>query len=112
MKKLRKTTTARIEDALDIVADKIIDLELTAKRLEQIERNIKAELTRAENISLKVNLDELKKLHLSYKKEVEKLQKTHLIEIEKATKQLKNLYFYLYATIGATIVGFLVYQVT
>ncbi len=109
MRKLKKTTTARIEDALDIVADKIIDLELTAKRLEKIERNIKTEVTRAENINLKVNLNELTALQSNYKAEVEKLQQMHLIEIRNATKQLKNLYFYLYVTIGFVSVSIIMY---
>lgn len=111
MTKLKKTTTARIEDALDIVADKIIDLQLTAERLEQIKKNIKTEVAKAENIRIQINLEKLKNLHSNYKSEKAELQQEHLYEIKKATLQLKKMYFYLYATIGFVRVSIIIFLI-
>lgn len=83
MAKLKKTTTVRIEDALDIVAHKIIDLENTAKKLEQIEQSIAQEVARAERINIKVNTDEFEACNERHLLDVRALNEGYLRDVKR-----------------------------
>jgi len=96
MTKLKKTTTARVEDALDIVADKIIDLENTAKQLELLKRGIANEVAKAQNLSLKINIDELKTNQVKYINDLKTLNETYLKEIDKKNNVHRPLYYLIW----------------
>ncbi|MFV0522722.1 MAG: hypothetical protein ACK5MI_09915 [Mangrovibacterium sp.] len=89
MAKLKKTTIVRIEDALDIVANKIIDLENTAKRLEQIEQSIAQEVARAERINIKLNIDEFEALNERFLSDVRALNEGYLRDVRVRNGLLK-----------------------
>ena len=90
---MKKSTTARIEDTLDIVADKIVDLENTAKRLEQLKRDITSEISRFENISLKVDTSILDNKHREFISEVTVINNKYLQEVDKKDKVHRPLYY-------------------
>lgn len=90
---MKKSTTARIEDTLDIVADKIIDLENTAKRLEQLKRDISSEISRFENISLKVDTSIMENKHKQFIREVTAINDRYLQEVDKKNKVHRPLYY-------------------
>lgn len=107
---MKKSTTARIEDTLDIVAEKIIDLERTAKRMDQLKRDISEEISRFENISVKVDTSVLKNEQSQFIEKVTSLNNHYLAEIDKKNKVHRPLYylilFLLIALLGlfATVV--------
>lgn len=90
---MKKSTSARIEDTLDIVADKIIDLENTAKRLEQLKRDISSEISRFENISLKVDTSIMENKHKQFIREVTAINDRYLQEVDKKNKVHRPLYY-------------------
>lgn len=96
MTKLKKTTSARIEDVLDIVAEKIIDLEKTAKQLEQLKRSIANEVSKAQSLSLKVNIEELKANQDNYMNDLKTLNTNYLKEIDKKNNTHRPLYYLIY----------------
>lgn len=104
MTKLRKTTTARVEDALDIVADKIIDLEKTAQRLEILKRGIEHEVEKVQKLSLKINLDELKANQTKFITDLKTLNESYLREIDKKNKIHRPLYYLLWVLLGVCLV--------
>lgn len=103
MTKLRKTTTARVEDALDIVADKIIDLENTAKQLELLKRSITNEVSKAQNLSLKINIDELKANQTKFISDLKVLNESYLKEIDKKNKVHRPLYYLIWGLLGVCL---------
>lgn len=90
---MKKSTTARIEDTLDIVAEKIIDLERTAKRMDLLKREISEEISRLENISVKVDTSVLKKEQSQFIEKVTSLNNHYLAEIDKKNKVQRPLYY-------------------
>ena len=90
---MKKSTTARIEDTLDIVADKIIDLENTAKRLEQLKRDISSEISRFENISIKIDTSIMENKHKQFIREVTAINDRYLQEVDKKNKVHRPLYY-------------------
>lgn len=90
---MKKSTSARIEDTLDIVADKIIDLENTTKQLEQLKRDISSEILRFENISLKVDTSVLDNKHKQFISEVTAINNKYLQEVDKKNKVHRPLYY-------------------
>lgn len=107
---MKKSTTARIEDTLDIVAEKIIDLERTAKQMDQLKRDISEEISRFENISVKVDTSVLKNEQSQFIEKVTFLNNHYLAEVDKKNKIHRPLYylilFLLIALLGlfATVV--------
>ena len=104
MTRLRKTTTARVEDALDIVADKIIDLENTAKQLEVLKRSIASEVAKAQNLSLKINLDELKANQAKFITDIKAMNDGYLKEIDKKNNVHRPLYYLIWSLLAIVIV--------
>lgn len=90
---MKKSTSARIEDTLDIVADKIIDLENTTKQLEQLKRDISSEILHFENISLKVDTSVLDNKHKQFISEVTAINNKYLQEVDKKNKVHRPLYY-------------------
>ncbi len=101
---MKKSTTARIEDTLDIVADKIIDLENTAKRLEQLKRDISSEISHFETISVKVDTSVLDDKHKQFIREVTAINDRYLQEVDKKNKIHRPLY-YLILFLFITLLG-------
>lgn len=107
---MKKSTTARIEDTLDIVAEKIIDLERTAKRMDQLKRDISEEISRFENITVKVDTSAMRNEQNQFIEKVTSLNNHYLAEIDKKNKIHRPLYylilFLLIALLGlfATVV--------
>lgn len=107
---MKKSTTARIEDTLDIVAEKIIDLERTAKQMDQLKRDISEEISRFENITVKVNTSVLKNEQNQFIEKATSLNNHYLAEVDKKNKIHRPLYylilFLLIALLGlfATVV--------
>ena len=104
MTKFRKTTTARVEDALDIVADKIIDLENTARQLQILKRGIELEVEKAQNLSLKINLEELKSNQAKFITDLEALNEHYLREIDKKNNLHRPLYYLIWGLLGVCLV--------
>lgn len=90
---MRKSTTARIEDTLDIVAEKIIDLEHTAKQLEQLKRDISSEITRFENLSMKVDTSTLKVENKQFVEKISAINNHYLLEVDKKNKVHRPLHY-------------------
>lgn len=107
---MKKSTTARIEDTLDIVAEKIIDLERTAKQMDQLKRDISEEISGFENITVKVNTSVLKNEQNQFIEKATSLNNHYLAEVDKKNKIHRPLYylilFLLIALLGlfATVV--------
>lgn len=107
---MKKSTTARIEDTLGIVAEKIIDLERTAKQMDQLKRDISEEISRFENITVKVNTSVLKNEQNQFIEKATSLNNHYLAEVDKKNKIHRPLYylilFLLIALLGlfATVV--------
>lgn len=107
---MKKSTTARIEDTLGIVAEKIIDLERTAKQMDQLKRDISEEISGFENITVKVNTSVLKNEQNQFIEKATSLNNHYLAEVDKKNKIHRPLYylilFLLIALLGlfATVV--------
>lgn len=97
MTRLKKTTSVRIEDALDIVSSKIIDLENTAKQLKQIEQSFAQEVARAENVKITVLTDKLEECFNHHYENVKAMNE----ENEKKSK----VWRYAYILIGIALVA-------
>ena len=104
---MKKTTTARIEDTLDIVAEKIIDLENTAKQFEQIKRAITNEVSRIENLHVKVDVLPMENTSERFIQHFTKLNNQYLNEIEKKNRVHRPLY-YLILFLLITLLGMFV----
>lgn len=89
----RKSTTARIEDTLDIVAEKIIDLESTAKRMDQIKREISDEISRFEHITVKVDTFTMRNEQSQFIEKVISINNHYLAEVDKKNKIHRPLYY-------------------
>lgn len=88
---MKKSTSARIEDTLDVVADKIIDLENTAKQLEQIKAQISKEIDRVENTIVRVDTTDLKVELISFNRSLQTINKEHL----KKLKRINRAFMYV-----------------
>ncbi|GEM_PF-4426623 len=106
---MKKSTTARIEDTLDIVAEKIIDLERTAKRMDQLKRDISEEISRFENITVKVDTSVLKNEQNQFIEKVASINNHYLAEVDKKNRLHRPLYylilFLLIALLGLFATG-------
>ncbi|MFV0505407.1 MAG: hypothetical protein ACK5L5_01660 [Bacteroidales bacterium] len=100
MTRLKKTTSVRIEDALDIVSSKIIDLDNTAKQLKQIEHSIAKEVTRAEKVKIEVLTGKLEECFERHYKNVKAMNE----EFERKNK----IWRYAYVLIGIALVAMFV----
>lgn len=110
---MKKSTTARIEDTLDIVADKIIDLENTAKRLEQLKKDISNEISHFENISLKIDTSIMDNRHKQFISEVTVINNKYLQEVDKKNKIHRPLYYLiLFLLIGIFILIGVIYLIS
>lgn len=103
---MKKSTTARIEDTLDIVAEKIIDLENTAKQLEQLKRSISSEISRFENLSLKIDTTTVKEENKQFLDKITTLNKKHLQEIDKKNKIHRPLYYFIIFLLVSLFISF------
>lgn len=90
---MKKSTTARIEDTLDIVAEKIIDLERTAKRMDQLKRDISDEISRFENITVKLDTSVMRNKQNQFIEKVTSLNNHYLAEVDKKNKIHRPLYY-------------------
>lgn len=90
---MKKSTTARIEDTLDIVADKIIDLEHTAKQMESLKRAIASEITRFESISPKLDISSLREENKQFAEKTVKLHNQYLADVDKKNRVHRPLYY-------------------
>lgn len=90
---MKKSTTARIEDTLDIVADKIIDLEHTAKQMESLKRAIASEITRFKSISPKLDISSLREENKQFAEKTAKVHNQYLADVDKKNKVHRPLYY-------------------
>lgn len=79
---MRKSTSARIEDILDVVANKIIDLKNIAKQLERIKTHISKEVDRVENTIIRVDTTDLRVEIASFNRSLETINLEHLKKTE------------------------------
>lgn len=90
---MKKSTTSRIEDTLDIVAEKIIDLERTAKRMDQLKRDISEEISRFENMIVKVDTSAMRNEQSHFIEKVTSINNHYLAEVDKKNKIHRPLYY-------------------
>lgn len=83
---MKKSTSARIEDTLDVVADKIIDLDNTAKQLEQIKSHISKEIDRVESTIVRVDSTDLRVAMVSFTHSLETTNEEHLKKLKKINR--------------------------
>ena len=83
---MKKSTSARIEDTLDVVADKIIDLENTAKQLEQIKSHISKEVDRVESTIVRVDSIDLRAAMVSFTHSLETTNEEHLKKLKRINR--------------------------
>lgn len=83
---MKKSTSARIEDTLDVVADKIIDLENTAKQLELIKSHISKEVDRVESTIVRVDSIDLRAAMVSFTHSLETTNEEHLKKLKKINR--------------------------
>ena len=83
---MKKSTSARIEDTLDVVADKIIDLENTAKQLEQIKSHISKEVDRVESTIVRVDSIDLRAAMVNFTHSLETTNEEHLKKLKKINR--------------------------
>lgn len=103
---MKKSTTGRIEDTLDIVAEKIIDLENTAKQLEGLKKRISSDITRFENLSIKIDTKALKEENMKFIKEVRVLNKHYLSEIDKKNDVHRPFYYLIIFLLLTALISF------
>ena len=83
---MKKSTSARIEDTLDVVADKIIDLENTAKQLEQIKSHISKEVDRVESTIVRVDSIDLRAAMVNFTHSLERTNEEHLKKLKRINR--------------------------
>ena len=83
---MKKSTSARIEDTLDVVADKIIDIENTAKQLEQIKSHISKEVDRVESTIIRVDSTDLRAVMVTFNRSLETTNEKHLKKLTKINR--------------------------
>lgn len=83
---MKKSTSARIEDTLDVVADKIIDLENTAKQLEQIKLHISKEVDRVESTIVRVDSIDLRAAMVNFTQSLGTANEEHLKKLKKINR--------------------------
>ena len=83
---MKKSTSARIEDTLDVVADKIIDLENTAKQLELIKSHISKEVDRVESTIVRVDSIDLRAAMVTFERSLETTNEEHLKKLKKINR--------------------------
>lgn len=88
---MKKSTSARIEDTLDVVADKIIDLGSTAKQLEQIKAQISKEVDRVDSTTIRVDSTNLKAAMVTFTHSLETTNEEHLKKLKKINRGFKYL---------------------
>ena len=88
---MKKSTSARIEDTLDVVADKIIDLENTAKQIEKIKQHITKELDRVENTIIRVDSTDLRAAIVNFTHSLETINEEQL----KKQKKINRIFMYI-----------------
>ena len=90
---MKKSTSARIEDTLDVVADKIINLENTAKQLEQIKSQISKEVDRVESTIVRVDIEDLITTIVTFDRSLDTTNEEHLKKLKRINKVFR-CYFY------------------
>ena len=83
---MKKSTSARIEDTLDVVADKIIDLENTAKQLEQIKSHISKEVDRVESTIVRVDIEDLITTIVTFDRSLDTTNEEYLKKLKKINR--------------------------
>ncbi|MHA7110779.1 hypothetical protein ACRTDU_11675 [Sunxiuqinia elliptica] len=91
---MRKTTTARIEETLDTVAEKIINLENTAKHLEIIKNSFSTEIKNAQNLKFELNTENIDKTLKSHHQRIENAHNKYLEEFEQKNKNARFIFYY------------------
>ena len=83
---MKKSTSARIEDTLDVVADKIIDLENTAKQLEQIKLHISKEVDRVESTIVRVDIEDLITTIVTFDRSLDTTNEDYIKKLKKINR--------------------------